>query len=318
MPPKSRQKPAPRRCAARKRRTSSWATPTSRARSTTRSSRSPTHRAVIAWASSGQVGFKGSRKSTPFAAQMAAEAAARRAMEHGMRKVDVFVKGPGSGRETAIRSLQATGLEVGRSQTSPPPHNGAVRPSAAASETQRLRKARHGSLHRTRLASRVRLGVDLVGGGQEFEKRPYPPGQHGRAGSRRASTALSCRRSRRPASPTASWRSSSAATTKRPTAPGKTGENLLTILESRLDNVVYRAGWPAPAAMARQLVTPRPLHRQRQEGRHPELPGRAVRHHRRAQASRSRRRRSVVARRDLRRAPVPAWLEVVPSHSCRS
>src|SRR5580698_6512733 len=63
---------------------------------------------VIAWASSGQVGFKGSRKSTPFAAQMTAEAAARRAMEHGMRKVDVFVKGPGSGRETAIRSLKQT------------------------------------------------------------------------------------------------------------------------------------------------------------------------------------------------------------------
>ena len=59
--------------------------------------------AVISWASAGQVGFKGSRKSTPFAAQLAAEAAARRAMEHGMRKVDVFVKGPGSGRETAIR-----------------------------------------------------------------------------------------------------------------------------------------------------------------------------------------------------------------------
>ena len=69
--------------------------------------------AVIAWSSAGQVGFKGSRKSTPFAAQMAAEAAARRAMDHGMRKVDVFVRGPGSGRETAIRSLQATGLEVG-------------------------------------------------------------------------------------------------------------------------------------------------------------------------------------------------------------
>ena len=68
---------------------------------------------MIAWASAGQVGFKGSRKSTPFAAQMAAEAAARRAMEHGMRKVDVFVKGPGSGRETAIRSLTAAGLEVG-------------------------------------------------------------------------------------------------------------------------------------------------------------------------------------------------------------
>ncbi|MFN5601481.1 MAG: 30S ribosomal protein S11, partial [Acidimicrobiaceae bacterium] len=68
---------------------------------------------VISWASSGAVGFKGSRKSTPYAAQMAAEAAARRAMEHGMKRVDVFVKGPGSGRETAIRSLQAAGLEVG-------------------------------------------------------------------------------------------------------------------------------------------------------------------------------------------------------------
>ena len=85
--------------------------------------------AVISWASAGQVGFKGSRKSTPFAAQLAAEAAARRAMEHGMRKVDVFVKGPGSGRETAIRSLQATGLEVGSiSDVTPVPFNG-TRPS---------------------------------------------------------------------------------------------------------------------------------------------------------------------------------------------
>ena len=81
---------------------------------------------VIAWASSGHVGFKGSRKSTPFAAQLAAENAARKAQEHGMRKVDVFVKGPGSGRETAIRSLQATGLEVGQIQdVTPQPHNGA-------------------------------------------------------------------------------------------------------------------------------------------------------------------------------------------------
>src|SRR5882757_2683805 len=84
---------------------------------------------VIAWASSGHVGFKGSRKSTPFAAQMAAENCARKAAEHGVRKVDVFVKGPGSGRETAIRSLQATGLEVGTtSDVTPQPHNG-CRPS---------------------------------------------------------------------------------------------------------------------------------------------------------------------------------------------
>ena len=81
--------------------------------------------AVIAWSSSGQVGYKGSRKSTPFAAQLAAEAAARRAQEHGVRKVDVCVKGPGSGRETAIRSLQAAGLEVGSiSDVTPAPHNG--------------------------------------------------------------------------------------------------------------------------------------------------------------------------------------------------
>ena len=80
---------------------------------------------TVSCSSSGARGFKGSRKSTPFAAQLAAEAAARRAMEHGMKKVDVFVKGPGSGRETAIRSLQATGLEVGTIQdVTPIPHNG--------------------------------------------------------------------------------------------------------------------------------------------------------------------------------------------------
>jgi small subunit ribosomal protein S11 len=80
---------------------------------------------TIAWASSGNVGFKGSRKSTPFAAQLAAETAARRAMEHGVRKVDVLVKGPGSGRETAIRSIQNTGIEVvGIKDVTPIPHNG--------------------------------------------------------------------------------------------------------------------------------------------------------------------------------------------------
>ena len=84
--------------------------------------------AVISWSSAGQVGFKGSRKSTPFAAQLAAESAARRAQEHGVKKVDVFVKGPGSGRETAIRSLQAAGIEVGSiSDVTPQAHNG-VRP----------------------------------------------------------------------------------------------------------------------------------------------------------------------------------------------
>ena len=83
---------------------------------------------VIAWESAGGAGFKGSRKATPFAAQLAAESAARKAQEHGLQKVDVFVKGPGSGRETAIRSLAATGLEVaGIQDVTPVPHNG-VRP----------------------------------------------------------------------------------------------------------------------------------------------------------------------------------------------
>ena len=80
---------------------------------------------TIAWASAGNVGFKGSRKCTPFAAQLAAETAARRAMEHGVRKVDVVVKGPGSGRETAIRTIQNTGIEVvGIKDVTPIPHNG--------------------------------------------------------------------------------------------------------------------------------------------------------------------------------------------------
>lgn len=80
---------------------------------------------VLSWASAGNVGFKGSRKSTPFAAQMAAEQAGRKAMEHGIRKVDVQVRGPGSGRETAIRSLQGVGIEItGIKDVTPIPHNG--------------------------------------------------------------------------------------------------------------------------------------------------------------------------------------------------
>ncbi|HYW26756.1 MAG TPA: 30S ribosomal protein S11 [Terriglobales bacterium] len=80
---------------------------------------------VISWGSAGAQGFKGSRKSTPFAAQVTAEATARRAMEHGMRSIEVFVRGPGSGREAAIRSLAAAGLEVSAiNDVTPIPHNG--------------------------------------------------------------------------------------------------------------------------------------------------------------------------------------------------
>lgn len=80
---------------------------------------------VLCWSSAGNVGFKGSRKGTPFAAQLAAENCGKKALEHGMRKIDVFVCGPGSGRETAIRSLQATGLDVTSIRdVTPVPHNG--------------------------------------------------------------------------------------------------------------------------------------------------------------------------------------------------
>ncbi len=81
--------------------------------------------ATIAWGSAGIAGFKGSRKSTPYAAALSADGAARRAMEHGMRQVEVFVKGPGAGREQAIRSLQAAGMEVTAiTDVTPIPHNG--------------------------------------------------------------------------------------------------------------------------------------------------------------------------------------------------
>ena len=84
---------------------------------------------VLVWASAGTEGFKGSRKSTPFAAQRAADAAARKAQEHGMRQLDVYVNGPGSGRESAIRSLQASGLRINMIRdVTPIPHNG-CRPS---------------------------------------------------------------------------------------------------------------------------------------------------------------------------------------------
>jgi small subunit ribosomal protein S11 len=80
---------------------------------------------VVSWSSAGMHGFRGSRKSTPYAAQVTAENAARKAMDHGMRQVDVFVKGPGSGRESAVRSLQGAGLTVvSISDVTPIPHNG--------------------------------------------------------------------------------------------------------------------------------------------------------------------------------------------------
>ena len=117
------------------RRTSPTGRPTSRLRfNNTIVTLTDTEGAVIAWESAGSAGFKGSRKSTPFAAQVTADAAAKKGMEHGLEKVEVFAKGAGSGRETAIRSLQAAGLEVTTvKDVTPQAHNGCRPRSGGAS-----------------------------------------------------------------------------------------------------------------------------------------------------------------------------------------
>ena len=136
---------------------------------------------VIAWESAGGAGFKGSRKSTPFAAQVTADAAARKGIEHGLQKVEVFVKGPGSGRETAIRSLQAAGLEVtGVKDVTPQAHNG-CRPRKrqarlawpATPDPQCKQCRREGQ---KLFLKGERCLTDKCG----VERRSYPPGEHGR------------------------------------------------------------------------------------------------------------------------------------------
>ena len=265
--------------------------------------------AVISWASAGTVGFKGSRKSTPFAAQMAAEAPPARPMEHGMKKIDVFVKGPGSGRETAIRSLQAAGLEVGTIRTSPRSRTtAAARPSGAGSERRErdTEMARYtGPMTKKSPPSRV----DLVGGDPAFERRPYPPGQHGRAASRRTSTSAAAGEAEGPLHLRRAGEAVPQLLRGGHRRAGKTGDNLLQILESRLDNVVYRAGFARTRRHARQLVTHGHFLVNGQQGRHPVLPGQ-----RSTTSSTSRRSRCetdpfIVARETHGERPVPAWLE---------
>src|SRR5215472_440234 len=169
---------------------------------------------VIVWESAGSAGFKGSRKSTPFAAQVTADAAARKGMEHGLQKVEVFVKGPGSGRDTAIRSLQAAGLEI--------------------------------------------LGVKgerCLTEKCAVERRSYPPGEHGRGRIKQSEYLLQLREKQKARRYYGllekQFRSYYEKASKR---SGVTGEELLRMLETRLDNVVYRLGFAVSRAQARQLV----------------------------------------------------------------
>ena len=258
--PRAARLRAPRRCAARRRRTSPTGTLTSRARSTTRSSRSPTPPgAVIAWASAGQVGFKGSRKSTPFAAQMAAEAAARRAMEHGMRKVDVFVKGPGSGRETAIRSLTATGLEVGSSRTSRPvPHNGVppaqapprLTPAAETRRTQHMARYTGADCKRCR---REKIKLFLKGSQVRVpevpDRDPAVPAGRARPRPTKENEYLLQMREKQKAARIYGVleKQFRGYYEEAQPQPGKTGENLLRSSSRRLDNVSTAPASPSPA-----------------------------------------------------------------------
>src|ERR1700681_2050628 len=177
---------------------------------------------VIAWESAGGAGFKGSRKSTPFAAQVTADAAARKGLEQGLQKVEVYVKGPGSGRETAIRSLQAAGLEVtGVKDVTPQAHKG------------------------------ERCLTDKCG----VERRSYPPGEHGRGRMKQSEYRLQLREKQKARRYYGVLEKQfHGYYEKASRQPGITGENLLALLECRLDNVLVRLGFAASRRQARQLI----------------------------------------------------------------
>ena len=218
---------------------------------------------VIAWESAGGAGFKGSRKSTPFAAQVTAEAAAQKGMEHGLQKVEVYVKGPGSGRETAIRSLQAAGLEVtGVKDVTPQAHNG-CRPAQAAPRIGSERRRREtGQVGDHSASSAAARGMKLFLKGERCltdkcagRAPPYPPGDHGRGRVRQSEYRQQLREKQKARRYyqvlEKQFRNYYDKASRQ---PGVTGENLLRLLERRLDNVLVRLGFAASRRQARQLI----------------------------------------------------------------
>ena len=210
---------------------------------------------VIVWESAGSAGFKGSRKSTPFAAQVTADAAARKGMEHGLQKVEVFVKGPGSGRDTAIRSLQAAGPRDPRRQ-------GCL---AAGPQRRPPQEAEAGLVARDRSPKCKqcrREGMKLFLKGERcltekcaVERRSYPPGEHGRGRIKQSEYLLQLREKQKARRYYGLLETQFRTYYEKANRQGGvTGENLLRLLETRLDNVVYRLGFAASRAQARQLV----------------------------------------------------------------
>src|SRR6201995_2190627 len=211
---------------------------------------------VIAWESAGGAGFKGSRKSTPFAAQVTADAAARKGIAQGLQPEEVFVKGPGSGRETAIRSLQAAGLEVtGVKDVTPQAHNG-CRPR----KRRRVeRMARHTS---PQCKQCRREGQKLFLKGERcltdkcgVERRSYPPGDHGRGRQKQSEDRVQLREKQKAKRYYGVLEKQFRIYhDKASRQAGITGENLLRMLECRFDNVLVRLGFAASRRQARQLI----------------------------------------------------------------
>ena len=210
---------------------------------------------VLSWASSGAVGFKGSRKSTPFAAQLAAERAARAAMEHGLRRAEVQVKGPGSGpRHRRPFDPEHRASRSPRSRTSP-----RYRTTAAASRSvggaDAMARYTGPKVRVTR-----RLGVNIFEnekGRKALERRPFPPGAHGRTRRRNAGSEYLAQLQEKQKAKyiygllERQFRKTYDEATR---LSGPSGENLLRLLELRLDNIVYRAGWASTRPQARQFV----------------------------------------------------------------
>ena len=212
---------------------------------------------MIAWESAGSAGFKGSRKSTPFAAQVTADNAARKGMEHGLERVEVLAKGAGSGRETAIRALQAAGLQVTTvKDVSPQAHNG-CRPKKRRQGLGRWPATPHPQCKQCR-----REGQKLFLKGERcltdkcgVERRSYPPGEHGR-GRMRASEYRNQLREKQKARRfyQVLEKQFRGYYDKASRQDGVTGENLLRLLERRFDNVLVRLGFAASRRQARQLI----------------------------------------------------------------
>ena len=214
---------------------------------------------VIGWSSAGRVGFKGSRKSTAYAAQQVAQDAARQAMSHGMREVEVRVKGPGSGRESAIRAFQAIGLEITTDQGR---HACAAQRLPPAQEAPRLTIStlnQHLSMARytgPRVRISRRFGIPIFGPSKYLERRNYGPGVHGPK-SRRKHTDYGLGLIEKQKLRyyygllERQFRGVYERALKR---RGVTGEQMLQILETRLDNVAYHLGFANTRAAARQLV----------------------------------------------------------------